>query len=221
MGLLDRLAPRRNESDVPANPSVSAEDPIFATKALRKFLTSLTARESPVLLDLGPVVGSNVSFFGEQLGCKIFVEDIFADLSRHLRTGVLDELPAFLKKRFPQESGSVDGILCWDLIDYMDRPAAHELAHELTRVLRPDGALLAFFANTPPRDTRYTKYVIVDEVNLKHRSYEAGRGRQPILLNRDIIRLFSGLRVTDSFLLQNNLREILFRKPAYLPTEST
>ncbi|PYR24248.1 MAG: class I SAM-dependent methyltransferase [Candidatus Eisenbacteria bacterium] len=221
MGLLDRLAPRRNESDVPASPSVSAEDPIFATKALRKFLTSLTARESPVLLDLGPVVGSNVSFFGEQLGCKIFVEDIFADLSRHLRTGVLDELPAFLKKRFPQESGSVDGILCWDLIDYMDRPAAHELAHELTRVLRPDGALLAFFANTPPRDTRYTKYVIVDEVNLKHRSYEAGRSRQPILLNRDIIRLFSGLRVTDSFLLQNNLREILFRKPAYLPTEST
>ena len=221
MGLLDRLAPRRNESDVPANPSVSAEDPIFATKALRKFLTSLTARESPVLLDLGPVVGSNVSFFGEQLGCKIFVEDIFSDLSRHLRTGALDELPAFLKKRFPQESGSVDGILCWDLIDYMDRPAAHELAHELTRVLRPDGALLAFFANTPPRDTRYTKYVIVDDVNLKHRSYEAGRTRQPILLNRDIIRLFSGLRVTDSFLLQNNLREILFRKPAYLPTEST
>lgn len=31
--------------------------------------------------------------------------------------------------------------------------------------------------------------------------------------NRDIIKLFSGLRVSDSFLLQNNLREILFRKP--------
>jgi hypothetical protein len=221
VGLLDRLAPRRNDSDVPASPSVSAEDPIFATKALRKFLTSLTSRESPVLLDLGPVVGSNVSFFGEQLGCKIFVEDIFADLSRHLRTRALDELPEYLKKRFQQDSGSVDGSLCWDLIEYMDRPAAHELAHELTRVLRPDGALLAFFANTPPRDTSYTKYVIVDDVNLKHRSYEAGRSRQPILLNRDIIRLFSGLRVTDSFLLQNNLREILFRKPAYLPTEST
>jgi hypothetical protein len=219
VGLLDRLAPRRTDSDVPASPSVSAEDPIFATKALRKFLTSLTSRESPVLLDLGPVVGSNVSFFGEQLGCKIFVEDIFADLDRHLRSGTLDALPAFFKKRFPQESGSVDGILCWDLIDFMDRPAAHELAHELTRLLRPDGALLAFFANTPPRDTRYTKYVIVDEQNLKHRPYESVRGRQPILLNRDISRLFSGLRVSDSYLLKNNLREMLFRKPAYLPSE--
>ena len=27
--------------------------------------------------------------------------------------------------------------------------------------------------------------------------------------------LFPGLRVSESFLLQNNLREILFRKPAY------
>ena len=30
-----------------------------------------------------------------------------------------------------------------------------------------------------------------------------------------IQRLFDGLRVSDSFLLQNNLREILFRKPNY------
>ena len=219
MGLLDRLAPRRTDADGPASPSDSAEAPVFATKALRKFLTCLTARESPILLDLGPVVGSNVNFFGEQLGCKIFVEDIFADLDRHVRSGRLEELPAFLEKRFVQESGSVDGILCWDLVDYMDKPAALELSHQMTRLLRPDGALLAFFGNTPSREIRYTKYIIVDEVNLKHRSYEAARGRQAILLNRDISRLFSGLRVSDSFLLKNNLREMLFRKPAYLPTE--
>jgi hypothetical protein len=219
VGLLDRLTPRRNDADVPVSPSVPAEDPVFATKALRKFLKSLTERESPVLLDLGPVVGSNVNFFGEQLGCKIFVEDIFADLDRHIRQGKLEELPAFLKKRFPQESGTFDGILCWDLIDYLDKPAAQELANELTRLLRADGALLAFFGNTLPSEMRYTKYIIVDEVNLKHRSYEAARGRQTILQNRDILRLFPGLRVSDSFLLKNNLRENLFRKPAYLPAE--
>jgi hypothetical protein len=213
VGLLDRLAPRRPDTETPAATSASAE-PIFATKALRKFLTTLTSRESPVLLDLGPVVGGNVSFFGEQLGCKIFVEDIFADLDRHVRDAKLDALPELLKKRFPQADGSVDGILCWDIIDYMDRAAAQALAAQLTRVLRPEGALLGFFGTAQPRDTRYTKYLIVDEVNLKHRPYPAARGRQAILLNRDIIRLFSGLRVSDSFLLQNNLREILFRKPA-------
>lgn len=214
MGLLDRLPPRRSAADAPQRPSAAGDDPVFATKALRKFLATISSRERPVLIDLGPVVGSNVNFFGERFGCKLFVEDVFADLDRHLRDGKLEALAGFLKGRFPQSDGSVDGVLCWDIIDYLDKPSAQALAQQLTRVLRPEGALLGFFGTAQPRDARYTKYIIADEVNLKHRSYQAARGRQAILLNRDIIRLFSGLRVSDSFLLLNNLREILFRKPA-------
>ena len=215
VGLLDRLSSRRSEPDVrSAGPSADADDLVFATKALPRFVSCLSSREFPVLLDLGPVVGTNVTYFGEQLGCKIFVEDVFADLEHHVRTGALDRLPAFFARRFPQESGSVDGILCWDFIDYLDRPAAQALAAELARLLRPGGALLGFFGTAQPRDARYTKFVVVDDGNLRHRSFPASRGRQSILLNRDIIKLFAGLRVSDSFLLQNNLREILFRQPA-------
>lgn len=213
MSLLDRLAHRKIDPEPSVlMPAASVADPVFATKALRKFLRSLTSRESPVLLDLGPVVGTNVSFFGEQLGCKIFVEDVFADLDRHARENKMETFPGFLKTRFVEGSGTVDGVLCWDLIDYLDRPAAEVLASELMRVLRPEGALLAFFATAKPRDAHYTKYIVVDDVRLKYRTYAAARGRRAALLNRDIIRLFAGLRVTDSFLLQNNLRETLFRK---------
>jgi hypothetical protein len=214
VGLLDRLAPRKSESDPPVLQPASDSEPLFSTKAFRKFLTCLTARESPVLLDLGPVVGSNISFFGEQLGCKIFVEDLFAELDRHVRSGTLEKFAEQMPHRFSQASGSVDGILCWDLIDFMDRRSAKPLAEQLTRVLRPEGALLGFFATSQTTDARYTKYVIADEANLRHRNYPAARSRQTILFNRDIIRLFPELRVSDSFLLQNNLREILFRKPA-------
>jgi len=222
MGLLDRLAPRKNDADVRTNgngAAAAAGDPVFGTKALKKFLATLTSQsapagESPTLLDLGPVVGSNVSFFGEQLGCKIFVEDLFADIDRHVRENKMDALPEFFQRRFVQAPGTVDGILCWDLIDYLDKASAQALATELTRLLRPDGALLGFFGTAPPSDTRYTKFVIIDDVNLRYRPYSAARGRQAILLNRDIIRLFANLRVSDSFLLQNNIREILFRKPA-------
>jgi Methyltransferase domain len=214
VGLLDRLAPRSRESDPPVLQPASDSEPLFSTKAFRKFLPCFAGREAPVLLDLGPTVGGNISFFGEQLGCKIFVEDLFADLDRHVRAGTTERFTEVLRHRFPQESGSVDGIICWDFIDYLERPAAQVLADELARVLRPDGALLAFFATVQTNDPRYTKYVIADEENLRHRSYPAARCRQTILMNRDIIRLFPTLRVSDSFLLQNNLREILFRKPA-------
>jgi hypothetical protein len=213
MGLLDRLAPRRSEE--PSAPVTTVDDPVFSTKALRKFLNTVTTRESRVVLDLGPVVGSNISFLGEQVGCKIFVEDIYADLERHLRDDKLDQFPEFLSKRFTQEDGTVDGVLCWDILDYLDRASAQALADRLTKLLRPEGALLGLFGTTLQRDLRYTKYVIVDDLNLRYRSYAASRGRQVALPNRDIIRLFTTLRVSDSFLLQNNIREILFRKPAY------
>jgi SAM-dependent methyltransferase len=207
---------RLRKPDSPSNDARPPAASALPTKALAKFLSGLSGRDQPALLDLGSVVGGNLNFFGEQLGCKIFVEDIYADIDRHVREGKLEALAEFFKKRFPQKDSSFDGVLCWDVMDYLDRASAQELAAQMMRVLRPDGALLAFFATTSPREpreNRYTKYIIVDEVNLKHRSYAAARGRGTSLLNRDIIRMFSGLRVSDSFLLQNNLREILFRKP--------
>jgi hypothetical protein len=221
VGLLDRLASRRPEAAPqaghapPASAAGADTSPVFATKALRKFLGTLSQREAPTLLDLAPVVGSNLNFFGDHLGCKILIEDIYGDVDRHVREGKLDQLPAFLAQRFRHQDASVDGILCWDLMDYLDKAAAQALADQLTRILRPEGALLAFFGTAQPRDAFYTRYIVVDDVQLRHRPYPAARGRQAILANRDIIRLFPDLRVSDSFLLQNNLREILFRKPTY------
>jgi hypothetical protein len=215
LGLLDRIGQRRTEAEVRPPVDVPADEPLFATKALRKLLSALTGREAPSLIDLGPVIGSNVAFFGEQIGCKIFIEDIYTELERHANAGKMEDFPAFLSRRFPQADGTIDGIICWDLIDYLDRASAQVLADQLTRVLRPEGALLGFFGNAAPREATYTKFVIADETNLKYRTHPASQGRQPVLKNSDIIRLFGGLRVSDSFLMKNNIREILFRKPSY------
>lgn len=186
---------------------------VFPTKALRKFLNSLTSHEAPVLLDLGPVVGSNVAFFGERLGCKILIEDLFGDLDRHLRSGPAP-FAEVLSGRLKHEAESVDGILCWNFFDYLDAPAARVLGAALTKLLRPDGALLGFFTTVAAPDTRFAKYVILDEDTLKQKPYTDGGKRQAALQNRDIIRLFDGLKVSESFLLKTHIREFLFRKPS-------
>jgi hypothetical protein len=219
-GLWSRLNPRRpSDAAAPGDNGrvLQAEAPAYPTKALRKFLATLSAREAPVLLDLGPVIGSNVTFFGESLGCKVFIEDLYADLERHARADTLGELPAFIERRLSQPSDSVDGILAWDVFDYLDAPSAQALANELVRLLRVDGALLGFFSTAQPKAVpHYTKFIVADENTLRHREYPASRGRQRVLQNRDIVKLFERLRVSDSFLLQTNLREMLFRKPGYL-----
>jgi hypothetical protein len=197
-------------------PAVADDGQLFPTKALRKFLSSLTSREAPVLLDLGPVVGSNVAFFGERLGCKILIEDLFGDLERHFGGGGTSFAES-LNGRLKHSAESVDGILCWNIFDYVDPPAARILGPLLTKLLRPDGALLAFFTTVTSADSRFAKYVILNEDSVKQKPYAAGGKKQPALQNRDIIRLFEGLKVAESFLLKTNIREFLFRKPPSNP----
>jgi len=208
------LGARRVGDAAPAETSVTnVAEVSYPTKALQKFLGNLQGIDNPLLLDLGPVVGSNVTFFGEQLGCRLRVEDVAKDIDRHVKDGTIEQLPEFFSKRFGQAPATVDGILCWDVLDYLDRNAAQALATSLAALLKPDGCLLGFFSTAEQREAIYTKYVVVDESNLRYRTYPASRQRQRNLLNGDIIKLFKDLRVTDSFLMKSKLREMLFRKP--------
>ncbi len=144
-----------------------------------------------------------------------------SDIERHAQTNSLADTADFLETRFTQADGTVDGVLCWDLIDYLERPAAFALARQLTRILRPGGSLLGFFRTAADPGRHYTRYTVVDESTLRHRQYQGSVGRQPVYLNRDIIKMFEGLLVSDSFLLKTATREILFRKPAYLGASRT
>jgi SAM-dependent methyltransferase len=211
VSLSDLFSRRRKEA---ADSDTGASDaPVLPTKVLARFVASLSARTQPVLLDLGPVVG-----------CKIIVEDLSKDIDRYVREGKLEELPAALSTRFRHESASIDGILCWDVFDYLDKNSAKKLAEELTRVLKPDGVLLAFFVTAEPQPgakPEYTRHVVVDETHLQHRPYAAARGKQRAMQNRDIQRMFEELRVTEQFLLKSNLREVLLRKPADAPPASS
>jgi hypothetical protein len=213
-GLADllRLGPRRTETP----PAVAGGDPdggAFLSKGFARFLAALSGRDAPVIVDLGPVVGSNVTFYGERLGCKLFVEDLFTDLERHARGGRLDELAESLNTRLTQPEGSVDAVLCWDLFDYLPRPAAQTLARVLVKALKPGGALFGLFGTLALETTHHTRFVIVDDDRLRHRTYPATPTRRQVFQNRDIQKMFDPLVVSDSFLLKTNTREILLRKP--------
>ena len=82
-------------------------------------------------------------------------------------------------------------------------------------MLRPGGAMFGFFCTTAVERAPFTKFEIVEE---RHRSgiahMPAPAAPKFVLQNRDIIRMFDGLIVSDSFLLKSNTREILLRKRA-------
>jgi hypothetical protein len=206
-GGLSTLIPRLRGA--PAEPV----DTVFKSTALASFLEAVGSRPPVVLVDLGPVIGSNITLLGERVGCKIHVEDLYADLDRHVQQETLDVFPRFLETRFPVEAASIDGVLCWDLFDYLDDASGSVLAGQLTRMLRPGGALLALFATTRQTETSYTKYVIENDTHIRCRAYPGACGRRRVLQNGEVIKLLANLRVSGSVLLRSQLREMLFRKP--------
>ena len=199
-------------SSKPAVPD-AASDTVATSKVLPRVLTSLSHVEAPTLMDLGPVVGSNISFFGEELACKIFVEDVFAVVEAQARAGTRDATGAAIVARLTRPAGSIDGILCWDLFDYLDKNSARLVAAHLVGLLKPGGILYAFFGSLAADVSHYTRFTVEGRDALRLKATPATPTRRQIYVTRDTDKMFEGLVVAESVLLKSRSRETLFRKP--------
>ncbi|HKC96630.1 MAG TPA: class I SAM-dependent methyltransferase [Methylomirabilota bacterium] len=197
----------------PRTVAATSAETVYASKTLARFLDLLFARPNDAeVMDLGPVIGSNITFLGERVGCKIHVEDIYADIDRHIHQDRVAQLPEFLTGRLRVRPSSIDAVLGWDVFDYLPPMAATTLASELMRILRPGGVFLGFFGARASDDPRYTKFFFEDESHLRCRYYPSACTRRWVLQNRDINIMFAGLEVFETVLLKSGVREILFRK---------
>ena len=205
----------RKESGAPAPAAApsSPSDPDIKSKVLPRFLAALAPVSAPVLLNLGPVVGQNISFFGDQLACKIFVEDLFLDVDAHARGELPGGVLPALESRLKHPAGSMNGILCWDLFDFLDKKTGTAVAARLASLLKPGGVIYGFFGTTATEVTSHVRYVVESKDSLRLGTTKSPRMQRHVLVNRDINKMFEGLDVAESVLLKSNTRETLFRKP--------
>lgn len=196
-----------------SSPSGAAVAESAVTKVLPRLLKELSTAEAPILMDLGPVVGGNISFFGEELACKIFVEDLFAVIEAHARAGTRGATGDALVARLTREPGTIDGILCWDLFDYLDKASARLVAAKLVSLLKPGGVLYAFFGSLTVDVSHYSRFVVTARDRYRLQTTPATSTKRQIYVIREIDKLFEGLVVAESVLLKSRSRETLFRKP--------
>jgi hypothetical protein len=186
---------------------------VHPSGALGAFLQAMADAVAPVIVDLGPAIGANVSFLGSRLGCKLFPEDLYAHFDRPFARADGDGIEAMLAAKLRQVPGSVDGILAWDLFDYAGRREAGILAARLASLLRPGGLMLALFAASPRHDPVSRRYIIVDGGHLGHRPAPGARWPRRVWPVHDIEALLAPLEVHGSHLLRHQQRELLLRKP--------
>jgi len=171
-----RIVPEAIEHfDTEAHHFYTAEAAATLRAALDKFLQAMAESPAPAVVDLGPVIGSNVDFLGAHLGCKLYLEDLYADLDHPFARADGGGLEAMLSVKLRQARGSVDGILAWDVFDYLSRGEAEAVAARLTSMLRPGGLMLALFTTEPRHEAAPRRYVIVDADHLRHRPAPGAR----------------------------------------------
>ena len=202
-----RATLRRSERGTLGHPS----------KALRIFISEIRDRKSPQLLDIGPVIGSNIEFFA-RMGCKVFVRDLLAERVMETQQGSLPErlVPGTRWGGLPYPDEHFDGVLAWDLLDFFSRKEVPSVIGEIFRVLKKDALALGLFcrerSDFPEPCQRYR---IADTGTLEHEPF--GKGTQVKLLasrlrNREILDAFVPHRVLHFIMLKNNMRELVARK---------
>ena len=165
---------------VPAGPGYAPRT-LRASNGLKQFLWHLDGVGRGQLLDVGPVWQHTVGFFIER-GFRVYSEDLMGELQAFLEAeeakvralgpgeGDEDMTPAgratrFLKTSLQQEPGTLDGILLWDLLDYLDGPLGARVVARITSLVRDGGVVLALFHSRKPEG--FHRYRVHDAENLE------------------------------------------------------
>jgi SAM-dependent methyltransferase len=204
--------PGRRPAPWTPGPSKRVEQ-VHTSRVLRRLVEVLRLVEHPSLLDLGPLSGSNVNFFGSVLGGRLVVNDIYSVLDAAARRAAPGGLGPVIERAMTEPGDSLDGVLCWDLFDYLDADEAAALAREVARVLKPGGAALAMFATVPYDGGEFTRFTIEDLDHIRYRPQAASLSQQRVQLGREVVQIVRPLLADETYLLAHGEREALLRKP--------
>jgi hypothetical protein len=204
--------PLGGEGTGTAEPQPRGDEPVVGSKAFPKFLSAINGRSAPVLLDFGPVIGTNVTFFGERLGCKLFIEDLIADIERHTRRHAAvaaGRVRHAFDTAMPPWTASCAGTCS----TFSIRMPHCRWRVRLSAWCVPAEPSWFFCTAARPERSTYTKYEIISDSSFRHR-YHSGTGHEACAPESRHHPMFEGLVVSDSFLLKSNTREMLLRRRA-------
>lgn len=183
------------------------------SSGLREFWKGIPRGLGLQILDLGAASQANINFVTD-LGHKIYTADLLHSIllaapKENSSGESLPETPDFFRENLNFAEGQFDGILCWDLFDFVPDPLTQPLVARLHRCLKPGGMALSFFhTGTPGQRVPVYQYRIRAEDTLQM----TDRGSAPITRhfnNRTIETLFRDFASLRFYLSRDSLREVI------------
>ena len=193
--------------------------PTFPTSILKDFIAGMNRKTNPVVLDIGPVIGSNIEFF-LNLGVKIYMEEFLAAYANPNYTTLVDDKVTlddrkFFSENFDYADNFFDGLICWDFLSYLEPKFAKTFAERISAKMKPDSLILGFF-HTQKREgpVPLYKYRISSESLLEYVPLGQPMEIKKVYQTRDVTQLFSGYESQRFYLLKHSMLEVLLKKRA-------
>jgi hypothetical protein len=203
----------------PSRPrSSGGKPPLVSTRpsrGLEEFFSYIRGQSGLTILDLGGATQQNVTFITD-LGHRIYSENFLQILNETFEAEGTDQsnpgrIDYFLKQALDYPEAHFDGVLIWDVLEYLEPALLTAVVERLRKIVRSKSYMLAFFHSDNKLEAVPIYTFRIQDVNLLHITQEGGRNPAQLFNNRSLEKLFGSFESVKFFLTRERLREVIIK----------
>lgn len=206
-------APYSSRSRVDETETVSTRQ----SRGLDQFFGYIRDQVGLSILDLAGITQENVSYVTD-LGHKITTQDFLRSLDDTFGREQLSEqanvsrIDYFLEQNLDFKESSFDGVLIWDVMQYLSPALLNATIERLYQIVRPRSYMLAFFnADEKSLISPNTTFRIQGQSTLVLAQRGIRRQAQ-VFNNRSLEKIFCQFESVKFFLTREHLREVIIKR---------
>jgi 2-polyprenyl-3-methyl-5-hydroxy-6-metoxy-1,4-benzoquinol methylase len=186
------------------------------SRGLEEFFTYIRDQSGLRILDLGGATQKNVTFITD-LGHRLYSEDFLQILNDTFGAdGTIDQsnpgrIEYFLKQTLDYQEGQFDGVLVWDVLEYLAPALLTAVVERLQYVVRPKSYMLAFFHAEDKLDAVPFYTFRIGGANALEVAQHGVRRPAQLFNNRSLEKLFGRFESVKFFLTRERLREVIIK----------
>jgi 2-polyprenyl-3-methyl-5-hydroxy-6-metoxy-1,4-benzoquinol methylase len=221
-----RAAPPANGAANPANPGHppysswhpggGAANLVRPSRGLEEFFGYIRGQSGLTILDLGGASQQNVSFI-TGLGHRLYSEDFLRILGDTFsEDGAADQsnpgrIDYFLRQALDHPRAHFDGVLIWDVLEYLAPALLNAVVERLHNTVRPKSYMLAFFHSDDKLQAVPSYTFRIQQVNAIELVQHGMRRPEQLFNNRSLEKLFGRFESAKFFLTRERLREVIIK----------
>ena len=186
------------------------------SRGLEEFFNHIRDTTGLTILDLGGANQQNVSFI-TGLGHRLYSESFLQILNETF--GADDatdqsnpgQIEYFLKQTLDYEDGYFDGVLVWDVLEYLSPALLNAVVERLHKIVRSKSYMLAFFHSDAKLDAVPHYTFRIQQVKSLEVTQRGLHRPAQLHNNRSVEKLFCKYDSVKFFLTKEQLREVIVK----------